>query len=230
MNKLEQDGIFRVKPLSWDIQEAQSGAVGVNMSFLVIEELDGDKWLSWDEAGEYMFYGTWWVVKKDGTVNQSAVEQLKKSLGWNGDLDSIVDPAPDTIVQVAVKEETYEGVTRWKGSWMNPADYTGGGPGAMDPDKKKEIKARFGSLLRAAAASVEGGKKAPEKPAGAKKGGPKPKGPPAPAKASQSNEEHAAARAAAGLPASAPVMAPGACGHTLADQKCDAEDCAGAPF
>ena len=203
------------------------------MSFLVIEELDGDKWLSWDEAGEYMFWGTWWVVKKDGTVNQSAVEQLKKCLGWNGDLDSIVDPAPDTIVQVSVKEETYEGVTRYKGSWMNPADHTGGGPGSLDPTKKKELKARFGSLLRAAAASVEGVKKAPEKPVEAKKGGPKPKGAPTPAtpaKAPQSNEDHAKARAAAGLPSGAPVKEPGPCGHTLADQACDAVDCAGAPF
>ncbi len=210
MDKLEQSGIFRCKPLSWEVQEAQSGAVGINMSFLVIEELDGDKWLSWDEAGEYMFWGTFWVVKKDGTVNQSAVDQLAKSLGWNGDLASVVDSAVGNLplVQVTVKEEVYEGVTRYKGSWMNPAEYTGGSGGGADPAKVKELKGRFGSLLRAAAASAtEGTKKAPEKPVEGKKGGPKGKVAPAapmsakaPAKPAQTNEEHAAARKAAGLP------------------------------
>lgn len=220
MDKLEQTGIFRCKPLSWEVVKAKSGAVGINMSFLVVEELDGDKWLSWDEYDDHMFYGTWWVVKKDGTVNQSAVEQLAKSLGWNGDIDTITDPAPDTIVQVTVKEETYEGVKRWKGDWMNPADHTGGGDFGVDGNEKKEIKSRFGSLLKAAASSALPAKKAPPK------GGPKSK----PAPKAQTNEEHAAARAAAGLPSSAPVKEPGACGHTLADQACDAEDCAGNPF
>lgn len=232
MEKLEQTGIFRCKPLSWEVQEAKSGAVGINMSFLVIEELDGDKWLSWDSADDHMFWGTWWIVKKDGTVNQGAVDQLVKSLGWNGGLDSIVDPAPDTIVQVTVKEETYEGVTRYKGAWMNPADHTGGGGGGVDDNRKKELKGRFGSLLRAAAgAAMEGVKKAPEKAVEAKKGGPKPKAAPAapaPAKAPQSNADHAAARKAAGLPSGG--KEPGACGHTLADPACDAADCAGAPF
>lgn len=180
MNRLEQQGIFKCKALSWEIQEAQSGAVGVNMSFLVLEELEGDKWVSWAEYPEHMFYGTWWVVKKDGTINTSAVEQLAKSLGWDGNLASITGTPPTDTVQVSVKPDTYEGVTRYKGDWMNPGNYSGGSGNAADPQKVKGLQSRFGSLLRAAAASAKATEPKPGTPP--KATGPKPAAAPPPAR------------------------------------------------
>lgn len=203
MKRLEQDGIFKARPLTWDIKEAESGAVAVSFSFVVLEELVDGEWTSegWDD--EHMFYGDWWIVKKDGTINQGAVEQLAKSLGWNGNLDAIVGDPPQKVVQVNVKPDTYEGVTRYKGSWMNPADYSGGPKNGTDPAAVSGIKARFGSLLRAAAAgAVE--KKPEPKPAA--------KAPPK------------------GGPKSAEKLRAGPCGHTIADERCDAVDCEGSPF
>lgn len=180
MKRLEQEGIFKVKPLSWDIREAESGAVAVSMSFKVEAELVDGKWESWSEYGDYMVYGDWWVVKKDGTINSGAVEQLAKSLGWNGNLGTVTGEPPAKIVQVSVKPDTYEGVTRYKGSWMNPEDYAGGAPGAADPVAVKGLQSRFGALLRAAAAGAIA--ETPKAPAAAtkpdptkeaKRGGPK---------------------------------------------------------
>jgi len=204
MKRLEQEGIFKMKPLSWDIREAESGAVAVSMSFKVLEELVDGKWESWATYEEHMVYGDWWVVKKDGTINEGAVEQLATSLGWDGNLASVTGTPPEKIVQVLVKPDTYEGVTRYKGSWMNPEDYTGGAPGAADPATVKGLQTRFGSLLRAAAAGAKAGAPKPVAKAPSK-AGPKPKAAPAPESPPMSNEEHAAKRKAAGLPSESPL-------------------------
>lgn len=167
---LEQAGIFKSKPLSWEVYPAESGAIGVSMKFAVLEELNSaGEWESWAEYDEHHFYGTWWVVKKDGKVNTQAVEQLAKCLGWNGNLTSIMGAPPEIVVQVTVKADTYKDKTTFKGSWMNPEDHTGGGFGA-DADTVKSLQSRFGSLLRAAASGST-----PAAPAPAKKGGPKSK-------------------------------------------------------
>ena len=174
--QLEQEGIFKCRPLTWEVYEAESGAVAVSFSFLVLSELDltTKEWGSWESFGEYSFFGSWWIVKKDGTINQGAVEQLAKSLGWDGDLGTVNGTPPQKVVQVTVKSATYKDETRFKGSWMNPEDYAGGSSGASSPEAVKGLSARFGSLLRAAAASAAPPAAAPApapKPAPAK--GPK---------------------------------------------------------
>lgn len=165
--QLQQSGIFKVRPTKWEVYEAQSGAVAVSMTFRVVEELAEDRsWASWAEYEEHIVYGSWWVVKKDGKINVGALEQLVECLGWDGNLTSIVDPAPDKVVQVTVKEEEYDGTVRYKASWMNPEDFEGGSFG-VDEAGVKQLQAKFGSLMRAAAASIG-------KPA-TKAKGPKPK-------------------------------------------------------
>ena len=173
---LQQAGIFKVRTNNWEVYEAQSGAVAISLTFDILEELDTDRtWASWAEFGDHHVYGSWWVIKKDGTVNPGAIDQLVESLGWDGRLTSVAGDPPDKIVQVQVKEEVYEGVTRYKATWMNPEDFAGGSGGGADEASVKALDARFGSLLRAAAGAAKPKPKAKAKKKGPakKKAGPK---------------------------------------------------------
>lgn len=165
---LDRDGIFRVRPVSWRVQQAkESKAIGVAIECIVREQLherqdeNGQKFYEWEDWSTYLehrVWGTWWVVNKHGQPNETACEQLAVALGWNGDLR--LGAVPQVDVQVTVKPDTYNGKTTFKASWMNPGDYTPQ-PGGMSSDEVDALNAQFGSLLRAATA-------------GAKKAGPKP--------------------------------------------------------
>lgn len=150
---LDRAGIFKAIPFSWDVRKAESGAVGISIGFLVTHQLDdANEWVDWSEYEDHHCYGDWWVVKKDGTVNQAPVDQLAQSLGWDGNLATVShSDAPDRVVQITVKEDTYNNQTRYRAQWMNPEDYTPTSGGASEEDVKV-LQSRFGSLLRAAAA------------------------------------------------------------------------------
>jgi hypothetical protein len=179
LKRLHQSGIFKASPQSWDVRTAQSGAVAINMGFLIAFELENDDWASWADFDQHMTYGDWWIIKKDGTINQQAVDQLVECLGWNGDLNSIVGPPPASLVQISVKEEMYKGEPQYKAAWMNPENYEGGGGfGGANASETQALVNRFGSLLKAAAASSKAG--APKEPA-SKASGPKASGPKGPA-------------------------------------------------
>lgn len=175
---LDREGIFKAKAVKWAVRKAESGAVSVNMQFLILAQLDGDEWNSWEQVQDHFCYGDFYVIKKDGKINGTAVEQLVAALGWDGDLRSVVGEAPNVVVQITVKADEYKGVTRYKASWINPEDFTPGAFGESDEDVK-QLQARYGSLLRAAAAGAAGAKPATKAaPAAA----PKPKAPPPAAK------------------------------------------------
>lgn len=166
MIRLDREGIFKAKPRAWSVRtSANSQSVGVNLEFVVLEQLGDDgSWVSWADADPHNVYGTFYVVKKDGKVNPTGVEQLVAALGWNGDLRSIVGAPPDVVVQITVKNEPYNGTDQFKATWMNPGDFVPGPGGASEGDVVK-LQARFGSLLKAAAA---GAAKGAAKPAAAK--------------------------------------------------------------
>ncbi len=176
---LTRDGIFKARPLSWAVRTYEnSQAVAVNMKFSILSQLDGTEWVSWAECEEHVVYGAFFVVKKDGTVNTQAVENLYAALGWEGDLRQVgASPVPDRVVQITVKNEPYQGKDQWKVGWINPEDYTPQPQGASEEDVGR-LQARFGSLLRAAAA---GAKMAAAKPASGTSKRPPPSTPSAPA-------------------------------------------------
>lgn len=155
MRRLDRAGIFRARPLSWRMRNSDSSqAVAVSMEFLILEQLDGSKWASWSEYEEHNVYGDYYVVKKDGSVNATIVEQLVISLGWSGDLRDLAKAVPDVVVQITVKADEWGGQTRFKAEWLNPGDYVpqsnAASTGSLDA-----AQARFGSLLRAAAAGAK---------------------------------------------------------------------------
>ena len=164
MKLLDRKGIFKARLLGWKVLDAKSGAVAVSCEFQVLSQWDGaGGWSDWSEYEEHRCFGNWWVVKKGGQINTGAVEQLTESLGWDGDLQSILATPPDSTVQITVKADEYNGQTRFKAAWMNPENYEPQQPGA-DKEKVTQLQNRFGSLLRAAAASEAGATAAPAGP------------------------------------------------------------------
>lgn len=155
MKQLDRAGIFKAVAQSWFVQTKEnSGSVAIGIQFLITAQLNGNnEWDDWSAYEEHGITGYFYVVKRDGSVNVPTVDQLVWSLGWTGDLAEVhALPVPAKEVQITVKEETYEGRTQFKVGWLNPGDFTPGPRGASDTEVK-QLHARFGSLLRAAASS-----------------------------------------------------------------------------
>lgn len=150
--KLDRAGIFKAKPIKWTLFKSDSGAVAINIEFKVTAQLVNHEWESWAEY-DATVWGAYWVVKKDQTINTQTVEQLARSIGWNGDLRALSTPVRSDIeVQITVKEDEYDGKTQYKAGWLNPGNYEPiDKPDEGDLD---DLHGRFGSLLKAAAAAV----------------------------------------------------------------------------
>jgi len=147
---LDREGQFKAKPLSWNVYEAKSGAVAVNITFLITAQWNGSAWDDWSEYTSTC-PGAFYVVKKDGTINTVTVKQLAESLNWKGDLKEFLDVPPEVEVQITVKAEDYNGMTFYKAGWINPGDHV---PSyGASPEAVGKLNVRFGSLLRAAAAA-----------------------------------------------------------------------------
>lgn len=148
---LDREGVFKAKPLSWNVWEAKSGAVAVNITFLVVSQWNGESWDSWQEYAPYTCVGAFYVVKKDGTVNATTVKQLAAAIGWNGDLKAFLDIPTEMEVQITVKADDYNNMTIYKVAWINPGDHVP--TSSTSPEDVAKLNTRFGSLLRAAAAA-----------------------------------------------------------------------------
>jgi len=151
---IDRESIFKAVPSEWIVQQAESGAIGINIKFAIIEYLENGQWIDWRNFGPYDVSGTYWVVKKDGTINTVTVNQLVESLGWDGSFAHVDKAAPQVVVQIKVEQSTYEGKAYFKTGWMNPGDYTPEKK-QLDPDIVKNLDSRFGSLLRAAASQTK---------------------------------------------------------------------------
>jgi len=154
-NIVDREGIFKAKPLDWSVKKFDgSSSVAINIRFEIVSMLnDQGGWDDWTQFVETFVYGDFFVLKRDGSVNDVTVKQLSESLGWNGSLHQVAtNRPPDCIVQVSVKHETYNGKSYFKAGWINPENFTPSGQGE-DADSAKALDAQFGSLLRAAANS-----------------------------------------------------------------------------
>jgi hypothetical protein len=151
---IDREGIFKVVPSEWIVEQAESGAIGIKIKFSIIEYLENGQWADWRNFGPYDVTGTYWVVKKDGAINTVTVKQLVESLGWDGTFAYVDKDAPQVVVQVKVEQSTYDGKTFFKAGWMNPGNYTPEKK-QLDPDIVKNLDSRFGSLLRAAASQTQ---------------------------------------------------------------------------
>lgn len=152
---LDRDGIFKARPVEWSVQPSkQTKAVAVYVGSVITAQYEDGEWKSWEDYEPHFVSGWWYVIGKDGTVNTTAVEQLAKSLWWDGDLRKIEGEPPDMVVQLTVKSEANpSGEMRRKAQWMNPEDFVPKMNGASGEDVAK-LATQYGSLLRAAVAAA----------------------------------------------------------------------------
>jgi hypothetical protein len=183
MRTIDREGKFRGPVAEYALSKEASGAWCLVLKINVAEYLDGGTWTDWTAYG-YCVYCRLYVIKKDATLNETACKQLKESLGWNGDIDAMyANTWQPPACQVLVKEDIYNGQTRYKGEWIDPYDYEGSGMQKAAESDVNQLKAQFGPSLRAwfgmqpAAAPAPAGK--PTAPPPSK---PKPAAPPPVAK------------------------------------------------
>lgn len=101
-------------------------------------------------------FGRWYMLKKDGSVNDEAIDQLVRSGFWLDDLRQWGEdkpPIPKVCVIQMGKPELYEGKTSIKPGWLYPAAHKpdGGIRKRADTEKLMSIDAKFGGALRASA-------------------------------------------------------------------------------
>lgn len=152
--KLDREGIFRAVPITWAVKKAeQSESVAIAMEFQILEYLleDGN-WEDWRQYEVCTVRGDFWIVKKDGAINEDNVQRLAESLGWSGSLRHIVGNPPDCEVQITVKPDTYKGRTRFRAEWINPGDWSPPPQGADDATVA-QLAGQYDSLLRASIAA-----------------------------------------------------------------------------
>jgi len=172
MPELQQSGIFRGRISSYGLNKANSGAMSVAIRLAVDDVYSDGEWFDWSEH-RFEAEGNIWLVKKDGTLNETQVRALVDHASWDGNLTSIVAgdwrPIP---VQAVVDEDEYNGQVRYRINWINGYDSVPGG-GNVSAEEAKTLQNQYGPQLRALAgnsqrnASVPGGK--PAKPAAGQK-------------------------------------------------------------
>lgn len=128
---------YLAEVVEWGVREpakdSQAVSVFLRMHLLKSWDAMNKKWDDMEgELSKYELIGDWYTHKKDGSVNQNAVEQLHRSIGWNGDWTFYErDPLEGLAVSVVVETEVdaYEGKNRIKATWLNPPSHIPGSQG-----------------------------------------------------------------------------------------------------
>lgn len=171
--EIDRKGRFRVRPMKLTLRQADTGSVNISVLAQILEMWNPEKkaWDSWEEYAPYEVRGNINLVKKDGTINERAIADTVKCLGWNGDLTQFDDQTwvPSNF-QFDVKQEEYNGKTIYKGSWMYPYD-SDPNRGAMGQEKLGELNMQYGANFRAIASNLAANS---TKPGGAPKAAPPP--------------------------------------------------------
>ncbi len=163
-NWIDREGIFMAQPTQWRVRTFEnSQAMAVEIDFRILGMLNAEGgWDDWREYQETTCRGRWFLTKKDGSVNSSAVDQLAVALGWDGNLLTISDAGPPSrACQITVKSDEYRGEVRHNATWMNHKFFKPT-PAGASTEQVNDLQGRFGSLFRAAAASAQQSTTAPE--------------------------------------------------------------------
>jgi len=92
MTQLQSEGDFRARVMKYGLFKAESGSVAVNINFEILEAFDHEegKWVDW-RGEDVACEGAFWIIKKDGTINERQVDSLVAHTGWNGTMAEITD-------------------------------------------------------------------------------------------------------------------------------------------
>lgn len=165
MPKLDRPGIFRAEIVDYSLQDSQSSeAVGIACRFAPYQKLEPNgEWVDWNYGQEV--YGTVWIIKADGTVNERSHNEFMRASGWDGELESIINktfqPWP---VKIDVQNEEYNGKTQLRVKWINHHDDEGQGMRSIEEAKAKALAAKYSAKFRAIASQAKGTEVTPPPP------------------------------------------------------------------
>lgn len=114
---VKQEGTFKARVASIKIEQ-----VGADQSTKVAIIADVTQQLNpadgaWvDVPAGYQFPMDIWIIKKDGSPNDTAIKQLIAGLKFNGDYENIQNWV-GTEIQAKVKRDEYKGVVSYKGEF-----------------------------------------------------------------------------------------------------------------
>jgi hypothetical protein len=160
---LNQEGRFKARPKRWMVEENRNtGTLQFGCVFGVTAALNGSTWEDWTQY-EFEKSGYFYLSKKDGAPNESAIKQIREAFGWDG-MDLLALQNTDwsgTTVQIVTAFEAYNGENRLKIRFLNPENWEGGQAKPLDESSLKALNAKWGSKLRALAPKGAGKPAAP---------------------------------------------------------------------
>jgi hypothetical protein len=146
-----REGLFNAYPINCGVADTgQNNLATVVIQFHLFEELVNGEWT--DCSAESMeLTGYFYLEKRDGQVNTSAVDSLRAALGWNTDDPAWIQQTDLSHVPVQVKlaNEEYNGKTKLKVQFLNPYGSMAGSVPKGDEKTHQNIRTRLSAKLRA---------------------------------------------------------------------------------
>ena len=164
----DRAGRFRGYPQEWGIEKSsKSESVAFVCLWRLTEFWDpaGKAWCDYTQIGAEIT-GRTYFVKADGSPSPNGVDQLKRSLGWTGDVIALqTTDWTSHGCQLTIEHETFQGKTKLKVQWLDAWDATPGGVTKMDGSDLAALQTRLGGQLRATAGpQTQGGSAPPGRP------------------------------------------------------------------
>ncbi len=144
-----KDGRYKAKLIEGGIAETgQNKLCTFNARFRLEQAHDGQDWKPC-EAEEIM--GCFYLEKKDGGLNDRAIESLCESFGWDGrDPFWLQDTdLTERTVQLTIASETYDKKTRPRVKWINNENAEPVGVQRATGSARSAIANRLSSKFRA---------------------------------------------------------------------------------
>lgn len=151
---LNRAGIFHAVPTVAVGETGPNKLATAMISYAITEEKGADgQFYGLAEGESFTITGYHYLERKDQTLNERTIEDLKAALGWDGvDVATLQNTDyAEKLVQVVCDFEEYNGQNRLKVKYLNPYGATGGA-GGVKPAEASEIKSlqgRMGAKLRA---------------------------------------------------------------------------------
>lgn len=154
--KVDREGVFRANPRRATISKSDGGSISWAPAFEILEWYDPDL-KQWHDFKPYNmeFLGFYLLTSNAGKMQDVKVKCLAESIGWDGNLESLIGDNFDTV-QITLRNETYKGQTALRLQWIAPgnAEPRTGGLKQMDPSEVAALGAQYNSQFRALAGTV----------------------------------------------------------------------------
>lgn len=150
-----REGRFKATILDHGVAESGPNHLATLVCrYRLVSELSGAEWAPVDDDMEITGYH--YMEKRDGSVNQTTIDMLKRAFGWDGRDPFWLQDADmgELVVQVSLAAETYNGKTRLKVQYVDAEDSVGGTVPKADDAARRSISTRLGAKFRALAGSA----------------------------------------------------------------------------